>query len=290
MLTGKGVLVLAASLKSTMLKQRIITAMILIPLTLLVLFYLPPAAFCFLTAFIALGAAWEWSSLMEMLRIGWRASYLLLTALLFVSALYLPVFYIFVCASVWWLLAALLVFFYPRGSAWWAKSRVWRGLMGLLVLVPCWAAINYIRNQSDGSDGIYALLFLFVLIWGADSAAYFAGKKWGRHKLAPNVSPGKSIEGLAGALVFTVVLVFAVLLLLHIPMISWLWCFLLSLVTVLFSIVGDLFESMLKRQAGLKDSGRLLPGHGGLLDRIDSLTAAAPIFVFGSLLLGMYGA
>lgn len=269
-----------------MLKQRIITALILIPLTLLVLFYMPPMAFCFLTAFITLGAAWEWSTLMEIKKPGWRWFYLLITALFFVSVLFIPVLYIFILASIWWCFALLLVVLYPRLSGCWSRHPFFRGVMGVLVLVPCWAAINYIRNQSDG---VYALLFLFVLIWGADSAAYFTGKKWGTIKLAPTVSPGKSVQGLVGALVFSTLLALIILFLLQIPLQSWAWCLALSLVTVIFSVIGDLFESMLKRQAGLKDSGRLLPGHGGLLDRIDSLTAAAPIFVFGSLVLGMYG-
>jgi phosphatidate cytidylyltransferase len=151
--------------------------------------------------------------------------------------------------------------------------------------VPCWVAINYIFIQHEGR---LALLFLFILIWGADSAAYFVGKKWGKHKLAPQVSPGKSIEGMMGALVFTILLAIITQLLCRIPLERWHWGILLSLLTVIFSIVGDLFESMLKRNAGIKDSGNILPGHGGLLDRIDSLTAAAPVFAFGSWVIGTY--
>jgi phosphatidate cytidylyltransferase len=157
--------------------------------------------------------------------------------------------------------------------------------MGAFVLVPCWASINYIRNQDEGPLG---LLFLFVLIWGADSAAYFVGKKWGTKRLAPYVSPGKSWQGLMGALLVSTLIVLTTLWLCNVPFPIWPWAIVLSLVTVLFSIVGDLFESMIKRQAKVKDSGKLLPGHGGVLDRIDSLTAAAPIFVLGALLLGPY--
>lgn len=268
-----------------MLKQRIITALILIPITIALLFYLPSIAFLFLTAFIALGGAWEWSNLMQLQKTSSRLFYLLFMALIFFSTLFIPMPFIFFCAFIWWLFAIVCILFYPYGSHWWGQSTLWRGVMGLFVLVPCWVAINYIRNQSDG---IYVLLFLFVLIWGADSAAYFAGKKWGKHKLAPHVSPGKSVQGLVGAVLFSTIITLAALWLSHIPIRIWPWGILLSLVTVLFSIVGDLFESMLKRQAGLKDSGGLLPGHGGLLDRIDSLTAAAPIFTLGAILMGMY--
>ncbi len=268
-----------------MLKQRIITAIILIPIVVLLLFYLPPFAFMFLTGFIALGGAWEWTNLMQVQTPIWRAAYLVLVVFMFAFALFIPPAFILFGAFIWWIIAMTMVFLYPRGSDWWRNSIVARGLMGLLVMVPCWAAINYIRNQNDG---VYAILFLFVLIWGADSAAYFAGKKWGKTKLAPRVSPGKSFEGMMGALFFSTIIVLAALWIAHTPTSIWIWCVVLGLSTVLFSIIGDLFESMLKRQAGLKDSGSLLPGHGGLLDRIDSLTAAAPIFAFGAWILGMY--
>lgn len=263
-----------------MLKQRVLTAIILILLTLAALFFLSPRSFCLLTGIIMLGAAWEWSSLMQIKKTVWRLSYLILMAILILGALLIPASLIFFCATAWWLLAILLVMVYPYAIGW-GKSVVWRGLMGILVLLPCWAAINFIRNENDG---IYSLLFLFVLIWGADSAAYFVGKKWGKHRLAPQISPGKSWEGLIGGLFFSLLIVLLALWMGHVPRQAWGRGILLSLVAVLFSVVGDLVESMLKRQASLKDSGQLLPGHGGLLDRIDSLTAAAPIFVLGSML------
>jgi phosphatidate cytidylyltransferase len=156
-------------------------------------------------------------------------------------------------------------------------------LMGFLVLIPCWAALNYLRSLHDG---IYTLLFLFALIWGADSAAYFVGRKWGKHKLAPQVSPGKSWQGLCGALVCALFIAAIAGWLSETPIQLWWRGAVIAVVTVLFSVMGDLFESMIKRQAGVKDSGQLLPGHGGLLDRIDSLTAAAPIFVLVMMLGG----
>lgn len=266
-----------------MLKQRVLTALVLIPLTLLILFYLPADAFCFLIGLIVLGAAWEWTNLMEIKKTGWRWFYLLIIAVCLGITARIPVLYTIAASAVWWVIALLLVLLYPRASEAWGRSVTVRGIMGILVLVPCWIAVCFIR-KNEATD---TLLFLFILIWGADTAAYFVGKKWGKHKLAPSVSPGKSVQGFIGALVFTVILVLGVVWFLDIPMNLWAWCFGLSLLTVVFSVIGDLFESMLKRKVGLKDSGRLLPGHGGLLDRIDSLTAAAPIFVFGSLMLGM---
>jgi phosphatidate cytidylyltransferase len=268
------------------LKKRIITAMILIPITLFVLFYASPPVFCIVTGLLSLAAAWEWSNLMELKTIPSRISYVLVNAFIFYFALfYLPIHLILMSAFIFWLFATCLVALYPRTSSFWGKSLILRGAMGLAVLLPCWIAINFIRDENNG---IYALLYLFILIWGADSAAYFVGKKWGKDKLAPLVSPGKSKQGFYGALVFTSFIALVFLLLSQPPFTIWLWVIVLSLATVVFSVIGDLFESMMKRQVGLKDSGNLLPGHGGLLDRIDSLTAAAPMFALGGLFLGWY--
>lgn len=268
-----------------MLKYRIITAIILIPLVLAALFYLPPIPFGLLTALITVGAAWEWTNLMGLTTIKWRIVYLVFVAMMLLDALFLSIQLLLTIAFIWWLCATILVVFYPRLSAWWGNGKLLRAIMGILVLVPCWRAVNYIRNQDDG---VYALLLLFILIWGADSVAYFVGRKWGTTKLAPLVSPGKSVQGLIGALISSIVIALIALWLSSTPSFIWPFGILLSLITVIFSVIGDLFESMLKRQVGVKDSGKLLPGHGGLLDRIDSLTAAAPIYAFGALLLGMW--
>lgn len=269
-----------------MLKQRFITAIILIPLFLGVLFYSSPPFFGFFTAFLALGGAWEWLNLIGLKHTLTRVGYCLLMAFFLYAVNFIFEFYILFAAFLWWLMALMLVLTYTHTKRWWGKNKFLRGAMGLMVLVPCWAAINLIRMQQEG---LYALLFLFVLIWGADTAAYFTGKRWGKTKLAPLISPGKSWQGLIGAVGFSFLLTLMILGYLHTPVEIWPGAIALSLLTVIFSVVGDLFESMLKREAGVKDSGHLLPGHGGLLDRIDSLTAAAPIFAFGGWLLGMYG-
>jgi phosphatidate cytidylyltransferase len=265
--------------------KRLITAIILIPLTIIGLFYLTPPWFCILTGLLSLAAALEWTNLMGVKSIYGRAFYLLIAAIIFTWILFISVQKVFLAAFIWWIIAAILVMTYPKSNKWWNKGVVARGMMGLFVIAPCWAALNFMRNQNDG---ILAILFLFVLIWGADSAAYFTGKKWGKTKLAALVSPGKSTQGCYGALIFSALITLLVLWLGGIPRAIWSFALILSLVTVIFSILGDLFESMMKREVGLKDSGRLLPGHGGLLDRIDSLTAAAPIFVLGGLVLGLY--
>ncbi|MEO8400671.1 MAG: phosphatidate cytidylyltransferase [Gammaproteobacteria bacterium] len=267
-----------------MLKQRILTAIILIPIFVLLVFKLPPIGFAFLTGAVVLWGAWEWSAFIGVTKFPQSIIYpIIVLVALFFATFFLNIPTVVKVAAGWWVFALLLVVLYPVLSLGWGRGKIIRGLMGFFVLIPCWLAVNYIRNV-DGA-GISMLLFLFIIIWGADSGAYFAGKWFGKHKLAPSVSPGKTWEGLFGALLTTVVITVLALWLTDSPSNLWLGGIIVSIVTVLFSILGDLFESMLKRQEGLKDSGHLLPGHGGILDRIDSLTAAAPIFVVGAELL-----
>lgn len=271
-----------------MLIKRIVTAVILIPLVVAAVFYLPVPAFVGLTAAVVLAGAWEWSNLMGIKDLLARLLYFSIVAAILYASLLLPIAavpHLLIASVIWWLLAGVMVAFYPRGSAWWAASKFVRGLMGLIVLVPCWITLNLIRTQENGS---FDILVLFILIWGADTAAYFVGRKWGKTKLAPLVSPGKSVEGVIGALLCTIAIAVAILTATHMPIYVWPWAILFCLSVVILSIVGDLFESMLKRQVGIKDSGKLLPGHGGLLDRIDSLTAAAPAFACGAWLLSTY--
>ena len=155
-------------LNSTLMKH-IITAMILIPLTLAGLFFLTPPWFCFFTGVISLGAAWEWSHLMELKSVLARIIYLVISTIVFCWILFSPITIVFMCTFVWWLFAVLLIITYPRGSERWSKSIITRGMMGLFVIAPCWAAINFMRNQNEG---IYVLLFLFILIWGADCCLF----------------------------------------------------------------------------------------------------------------------
>ncbi len=261
-----------------MLKQRILTALILIPIFILLVLFLPPQAFYLLTAAIMLWGAYEWSFFMGINQFPRYLAYPLFTIpILFIAYLF-PITPILYITLAWWLIASSLVICYPKNASLWGNRTTIRALMGLLTLVPCWLAVNYIRNYPNG---ISILLFLFVLIWGADSGAYFAGRKWGKHKLIPQVSPGKTWEGFLGALITTVLIALCGLVIFKIPYAAWPVALMWAMLTVLFSIMGDLFESMMKRQAGLKDSGHLLPGHGGILDRIDSLTAAAPVFALG---------
>lgn len=261
-----------------MLKARLATAAVLLAAFLAALFYLPDFYWALLMlAVIGIGAV-EWASLARFSRAGryaYPAVTLLLGGLLMWKSADPRLFAVQYHLNFWLILAAF-PFWILLAPAWLIghfrlASKPLMALAGLLVLLPTWMALVGLRDVSP-----YLLLGTMATVWIADSAAYFAGKRFGRHKLAPLVSPGKTWEGVAGALL--AVTVYGAALCYLFDMSAWLlpglWC-----LTVL-SIVGDLFESLLKRQAGLKDSGSLLPGHGGMLDRIDGLTSTLPLVVF----------
>jgi phosphatidate cytidylyltransferase len=179
-------------------------------------------------------------------------------------------------------MATVMILRYPNGSGLWRGSFL-RQLFGLLILLPAWAGVVWLRAQEHG---LWMLLGLAVLVFGADIGAYFAGKAFGRNKLLPAVSPGKTREGLLGGMLLSLSLALAAMLYLGWGLQSIVLGLAGAALVVLISVVGDLTESLFKREAGLKDSSNLLPGHGGVLDRIDSLTAAIPLYVGVWLVLG----
>jgi len=263
-----------------MLKQRILTAIILAPLALYGVFGLELNAFMYLFDVVLLLAAWEWAKLSGFQRYQARMLYVafvgacsLTLHILFVE---LPVQAFLMVAALFWLVALYWVVKYPKNGTW--SGRLSRLCIGLVVLLPCWIAFVELKSTDNGEE---LILLLFLIVWGADIGAYFSGKKFGLNKLAPNVSPGKTREGLYGGLAACIII--ALLFAFHLEIsLNQLPIFVgLVIVTGLVSVLGDLFESMLKRHRGIKDSSRLLPGHGGILDRIDSLTAASPVFVLG---------
>jgi phosphatidate cytidylyltransferase len=260
------------------LKQRLLTALILATLVVTSVLLLPSAWFGgVLLLFILLGA-WEWGGLL--FRPAGQSAYcLLIVGLIGMAWRFLdyPVFIrsTTLGACLFWLYVLLCLWRYALNP--YTSSTLAWAMAGLMTLLPLWVILMELHS-STGLGPAY-VLFLLVLVAAADSSAYFAGRRWGRHKLAPRLSPGKTREGAVGALVATLVVAPAGAALLGIG--AWLPFLLICLVTTVFSIIGDLFESMLKRQHTAKDSGVLLPGHGGLLDRMDSLTAAAPVFLAG---------
>jgi phosphatidate cytidylyltransferase len=270
------------------LLQRLVTALVLIPLVIGGVLYLPTASFSLLFGLVVLYAGWEWGSLATLPDQNARVLFLLLltTALGGVSLLLDQDvewgLRLSAAATAWWLLVMVWLARYQPDHSY-RPGPLMKALIGLIVLVPFWSALVVIHGS--GEDGPMLVLFLMILIWVADSGAYFTGRRWGRVKLAPRISPGKTREGVYGALVGAAICG---------GLLAWirpetgqpLLLVLFCVVVALVSVFGDLFESLLKRLAGVKDSGRLLPGHGGMLDRIDSLTAAAPVFLSGLTFLG----
>jgi len=257
-----------------MLKTRVITALLLVSALALVLFAMPPLAAALAFAGIAALAAWEWGGLMKQdqpARVMYAFVLLLFCWQLTVAAAPLVPVLLGISAAFW----ILVVPFWFRYKWTLAGNDFFGYLMGALVILPTWAAMVALHAVS-----VWLLLAVMALVWVADIAAYFAGRAFGRHKLAPAISPGKTWEGVAGAVVG--VLVYGGIVLGFSPLAGKvalatpLLALLLVLLTAV-SIMGDLFESLLKRQAGIKDSSGLLPGHGGVLDRIDALTSTLPL-------------
>ena len=274
-----------------MLKQRIITALILIPIVIAGIFLLPEIYFAVFTGVIFAAASWEWSNLSGVHSHKQRIAYALLIAALMVVLFQLiktdPLLIknLLYLASMFWIGVLLWLYRYEKGAARKGISRPAYLVLGLVILLIPYSGFVVLKVYAPNAAMI--ILYLIVLVWVADSAAYFSGRKWGRHKLAPAVSPGKSIEGVMGALAGTLIAACVTAIYFDYSGMQFMLFLVLSLVSVIFSVAGDLFESMLKRQTGIKDSGTLLPGHGGLLDRIDSLTAAVPVFVSGLYLTGL---
>jgi phosphatidate cytidylyltransferase len=257
-----------------MLRTRVITALLLVAGLALILFGLPPLAAVLTFAAIAALAAWEWGGLMRQdqpARVMYAFVLLLFCWQLTVAAPQLVPLLLAVSAGFWILVVPLWFRF-----KWTLAGNDFFGyLLGALVILPTWAAMVALHAVST-----WLLLAAMALVWVADISAYFAGRKFGRHKLAPTISPGKTWEGVAGAVVG--VLIYGALVLSFSPLAGRLpWPLpVLALLLILLaavSVMGDLFESLLKRRAGIKDSSNLLPGHGGVLDRIDALTSALPL-------------
>lgn len=278
-----------------MLKQRVITALVLAAIFLLALFGLPPGYFSFFIGAVVLIGAWEWANLSGFPAIWQRLAYTgVLLALLTGAAIYLgfegeasphlnssAIRELLIVGCGWWALALLLVQGYPSSGLLWGHKAL-RLLMGLLVLIPTWVALMYVRQQDSGA---WLVLLLMLVVAVADSGGYFAGRRFGKHKLAPAVSPGKTWEGFAGGFIANCLLA---LILSQALDVSLLIMLVLIVPTSLISVLGDLLESMVKRHAGVKDSGSILPGHGGILDRVDGITAGAPVFALALLASGAF--
>jgi len=278
-----------AAVKAGGLRERVITAVILAVVLLSIVLLLPAIVTLLLILIAFLVGAWEWSAFLRKssrpASTTLRLAYVTLIALgLFVgwqvSATREGMGILLILACVWWVVAGLWVAFAPtRGSA--AAAAV----AGVFVLVPAALALARVRYWSGpGFEGSLLLIFLVLVIFAADIGAYFAGRRFGSRKLAPRVSPGKTWEGVVGGVIAAALVALGVGAVYGFALWPWLA---IAVSAAALSVVGDLCESLFKRHSGLKDSGSLFPGHGGVLDRLDSLTAGIPLLVLGLLLAGL---
>lgn len=260
-----------------MLRQRIITALLLAPLALLVILWVPHPVTMAVFALLVLAGAWEWAAFPGFASVPARSAYVVAIAAALAACWFSDGAlnaWILNAAIVWWLIAFLWIVFLPT-----RMSRVLGVLAGFVVLVPAWVALVALHEREPK-----LVLFVLLLVVAADVGAYFGGRRFGHHKLAPKVSPGKTWEGVMGGFVAAALMALVGVAWFDVDALPFLA---VCALVVFASIVGDLTESLFKRHAGLKDSGSLLPGHGGVLDRVDSVTAAAPVFLVSLELLGL---
>ena len=277
-----------------MLIHRILTALILIPLVIIALFFAPLSIFSYLMIAVCGMAAWEWTNFLAITKPLNKVVFTFFVVMLLSLVYLIPntelikyrLFNYIICLSIiWWLVALLLVIGYPKSAKYWSNSLVIKLLFAFFTLVPFFISmielrsINYTLNTYTGAVW---LLYVFVVVWATDTGAYFVGRALGKRKLAAKVSPGKTIEGFLGG-IGSAILISIFVYFTDYFQLSFATFILSSLMAIFVSVLGDLTESMFKREAGIKDSGNLIPGHGGILDRIDSLTAAIPMFAALSL-------
>jgi phosphatidate cytidylyltransferase len=267
-----------------MLLQRVITALVLLPLVLGSVWYAPTPWLYLLFSGAGLLGAWEWTGMMGLKAAAGRWAYLALTAAALGGAWLVRAWWPWIALPnlLWWLFVPLLIPGFPGNLE---RNRLplpAMALLGLVWLVPTVLCLVLLRDHPR-PEGPLRLMYTMALVWASDVGAYLAGRNFGRSKLAPTVSPGKTREGALGGLLLCAVFAVAAGSYVFQPASLGQLALLmgLSLAVAVLSIVGDLGESMFKRLAGLKDSGKLLPGHGGVLDRIDSLMAAAPAMALG---------
>ncbi|MFP3013420.1 MAG: phosphatidate cytidylyltransferase [Arsenophonus sp. NC-QC1-MAG3] len=273
------------------LNVRIITAIILIPLVIAALFFLPLNLFGYVIIIICSLSAWEWSRF-----IGWivQIKRIICAVLFGICLLGLQlsfqdlsqltteplIIYILSAGLAWWLVAVILVVTFPTSARFWSQSVILKILFGILTILPFYCGMLVLRSidyHIDDFIGAWCVFYVILLVWSVDSGAYFFGHLFGKHKLASKVSPGKTLEGMLGGIMTAGIIAWLFSLFVPVLLISKNLLF-SSIIAVIISIFGDLTESMFKRQAGIKDSSHLIPGHGGVLDRIDSLTSAIPVF------------
>ena len=262
-----------------MFKLRVLSVLVLLPLVVISILKLPSIYVAIASGIVFAIGAWEWLEMTVVKSVIVRL--ILLSLLIFVAynllALGINTQWVYWVALLWWIAGFAGICYYPRGSDFWREILL-QPAVGLLMFVPAWLAFNQLHAQA--SNGPLLVLLGCSLIWGADIGAYCSGKLWGKTKLIEKVSPGKTWVGFYGAIITGCLISMCFYFGFNLELSLWyaLW---LALLTVVFAVIGDLVESMVKRIYGVKDSGRLIPGHGGVFDRIDSMLSAFPIYFLG---------
>jgi phosphatidate cytidylyltransferase len=271
------------------MKQRIVTALLLAPLAIAAVLFLPTSIFMVLAAAVLLLGLWEWTRLIGIAGHTLRALVLALNAALLAWLAWSgwPALFPWVAllGVLWWCAATLWLSAARVGSEPNIRNRAIKMVIGSLLILPAWCSIGLLH--ADGAAGPAWAFYALAIVWVADSGAYFVGSRIGGRKLAPSISPGKTWAGFWGGLAAVGVLALVAAPLFGLGFSGMSLLFFASLLTALASVIGDLFESMIKRHAGAKDSGDLFPGHGGMLDRIDSILAALPVFAIVKDLLSL---
>lgn len=267
-----------------MLIPRIITGVVLLAAVFFLFFFASPNVFFVAISLLLAWSSWEWSRLIGLTVVARRLFLVAFYLLMAMAMFWLPVGILLIAFSVWWCLVFIILLFYARGRALWAK-KTWVGvLMGIPTLGSSYIGFNVLRHFDQVSSA--SIVFYFVLLIAAmDTCAYFVGRAWGKRKLAPTLSPNKTWEGLLGGVVGSIIVALAASMYFEFSAAVTVIFVVISLLAALFSVVGDLFISLLKRQQHLKDTGNILPGHGGLLDRLDGLNGGVSIFTLGLILL-----
>jgi phosphatidate cytidylyltransferase len=278
-----------------MTKTRVLAALVLTPIAIAAMLWLPTPWMVALAAVIFLAGLWEWFKLADVEDTLARTILLVLNLGLMVAIVWASrladgslSYVLFKIATmigiIWWLLAGLWLGHYAFASDHDTHARIFKLAAGTLAIIPAWSAAAWIHG--DLSHGHRWLFVAVALVWAADTGAYFVGRHYGKRKLSPRISPNKTVEGLLGGLAAGVLVAVALAPLAGATVAQLPAVALVAFIAVAFSVVGDLFESLLKRHVGAKDSGDLIPGHGGVLDRIDGVIAALPVFALGKAWLG----
>ena len=277
-----------------MTKTRVITALVMAPIAIAAIWFLPTEWMMVVAAMLFLMGLWEWFDLAEIEDPVSRTVLLIAHMALMVAIVWGSrsssgyTFALFELATVigvvWWLLAGAWLTRHTFASNHESWARVFKLAAGALAVIPAWCALTWLHATEP--NGHRWLLAALMVVWAADTGAYFAGRAFGRNKLAPTISPNKTVEGMVGGVASGVIVGCALGVLAgatvdQLPLVA-----IASFAAAMFSVIGDLFESLLKRHVGVKDSGHLLPGHGGVLDRIDGVLAALPVFALSKALLG----